>query len=497
MEKDENLAYIENAKISNKNNENNENETKENNEEVRLKQIPNEYNTNKSKQINTNLKDDKHEYSIREKKIEINETTLDKETNNLNREQTFIMNEHPDIQNLLGNNMNNINSNFSNEDNYCSEKTETILNNKLIQNDKNKGYSNSENLYSEYSEYTGTNKSCESGCSHSHSSHMISKNYNRNDKSLSVFNTQNLLISGIKLFKTNEEFFYLVVLLLVYLTMNFYEFAYGIYYSKVHIISDSFFNYFKTFSFLIAGFSFLVTRLTFNKIFLKNRIELIASLSNCVFLIIVSLYMCLQALHMVTEPNEDHDDHSQHIQVEKDEHETIKFLKNYFVFKVIVNVIAILMFADYIVHPSIQIKLLLWKNHRQWKPLSKLSIENLKESRSLIKIWNNHFENMNALTVNITSDLISSILFLICFFISKDRHFESVYFLISIVNLLVLSLLLSPLIASIVKILMQGRSELYECFYECLNKEVSYFEGCLGVKEMKFWMTAQNEIKCI
>ena len=103
---------------------------------------------------------------------------------------------------------------------------------------------------------------------------------------------------------------------------------------------------------------------------------------------------------------------------------------------------------------------------------------------------------MNALTVNILSDLISSILFLVCFFLSKDRHFEGVYFIISLVNFIVLIFLLSPLINSIFKILMQGRSELYECFYAHLNKEVCYFEGCLGLKEMKFWMTAQNEIKC-
>jgi Co/Zn/Cd efflux system component len=465
--------------------------TSENSEEVRLKQIPNEFNTNKTKQTNNNIKDDKHEFSIREKK---NDVAIKEEINDSNIGN---INEHPDIQNLLGKSITESYESFSEDGNNLNIKNSENYDNKENPESLNKGYFNSEKLYSEYSEYSGASKSCgDSGCSHAHNSQMSSKTYNRDEKSFSFFNIQNLIISGIKLFKTNEEFFYLVLLLLVFLAMNFFEFSYGIYYSKVHIISDSFFNYFKTFSFLIAGFSFLLTRLTFNKNFLKNRIELIASLSNCVFLIIVSLYMCLQALHMVTEPNEDHDDQSQHSLVDKEEHETINFLKNFFVFKVIVNVIAILIFADYIVHPSIQIKLLLWKNHRQWKSLSSLSLDNLKESRSLIKIWNNHFENMNALTVNITSDLISSILFLICFFISKDRHFEGVYFFISIVNFLVLSILLSPLISSIVKILMQGRSELYECFYECLNKEVSYFDGCLGVKEMKFWMTAQNEIKC-
>jgi len=43
---------------------------------------------------------------------------------------------------------------------------------------------------------------------------------------------------------------------------------------------------------------------------------------------------------------------------------------------------------------------------------------------------------------------------------------------------------------------MQGKSEIYESFYDKLKQEVSYFDGCLGIQDLKFWMTAQNNLKC-
>jgi len=203
------------------------------------------------------------------------------------------------------------------------------------------------------------------------------------------------------------------------------------------------------------------------------------------------MYMFLQALHMITE-----DDHHE-AEINNEEVETISFFKNFFILKVIINVVGVLVFSDYIVHPSVQIKLLIWKKHRQWKQLKELTVENFQECRSLIKSWNNHFENMNSLTVNILSDLIASILFLISFYLSNDRHFEGAYFFISIVNLILLFVILAPLLSSIIRILMQGRSELYESFYNKLQQEISYFEGCLGLKDLKIWMVAQNDIKCI
>jgi len=312
------------------------------------------------------------------------------------------------------------------------------------------------------------------------------------------FDLNFIMNSSYRLLKTNEEFFYLVIFLVIWLSLILSEFLYGITQSKVHIISDSFFNLFKSISILITVFSILFTRVFHsNYFFLKNRIELIAALSNIIFLIIVSMYMCLQALHIITETDDgDMPEHSHHGAYEGDEVGTINFFKNFFIFKIIVDVVIILNLSDYILHPSIQIKLLLWKKSHSWKNLDEIDLENLKESKHLIKIWNNHFENMNALSINMCSDLLSSILFLIWFYVSKDQHFEYAYCIISVVNLIVVVILINPVLKSVFKILMQGKTEVYESFYQKMQNEISYFEGSLGIKEIKIWMTAQNDIKC-
>ena len=321
------------------------------------------------------------------------------------------------------------------------------------------------------------------------------QSHSQNDKDESLnFNMKMLVNSGYGLMKKNDEFFYLVIFLSIWLCLMLAELLYGISNAKVNIISDSFFNLFKSISILITVFSILFTRIfNFNSMFLKNRIELIAALSNTIFLIIVSMYMCLQALHIVTETHDGElSDHAH----DSDEAGTVYFFKNFYIFKIIVDVLVILNLSDYILHPSIQLKLLLWKKNHSWKNLNEFDLDNLKESKSLIKIWNNHFENMNALIINMSSDLISSILFVVWFYISKDQHFVYAYCIISFVNLIVVLILIYPVLSSIFLILMQGKTEVYESFYKKMQTEISYYEGCLGIKEMKIWMTSQNDIKC-
>ena len=92
------------------------------------------------------------------------------------------------------------------------------------------------------------------------------------------------------------------------------------------MLSCEFFSYFAIISASsICCDSFLFN---FNSVFLKNRIELIAALSNTIFLIIVSMYMCLQALHIVTETDEGENSDYGH---DSDEAGTIHFFKNFLV----------------------------------------------------------------------------------------------------------------------------------------------------------------------
>jgi Co/Zn/Cd efflux system component len=354
----------------------------------------------------------------------------------------------------------------------------------------------------EQTEIVDRNSSLINHVSHPDSDSLILTNIDRNSNSNSQndrdgavnFNIKMLVNSGFGLMKKNDEFFYLVIFLSIWLCLMLAELLYGVSNTKVHIISDSFFNLFKSMSILITVFSILLTRIfNFNSLFLKNRIELIAALSNTIFLIIVSMYMCLQALHIVTETDEGENSDYGH---DSDEAGTIYFFKNFYIFKIIVDVLVILNLSDYILHPSIKLKLLLWKKNHSWKNLNEFDLDNLKESKSLIKIWNNHFENMNALIINMSSDLVSSILFVMWFYISKDQHFEYAYCFISVINLIVVLILIYPVLSSIFLILMQGKSEVYESFYKKMQTEISYYEGCLGIKEMKVWMTSQNDIKC-
>ena len=198
--------------------------------------------------------------------------------------------------------------------------------------------------------------------------------------------------------------------------------------------------------------------------------------------------MCIESLHLLTE----------NIELRDHVHDNpIDFLNNFNITKIIINVIAILKFSDYLIHPSLKIKLLQWKRYKEWKNISSFTFEDLKEAKVIIKSWNNHFENMNVLLNNLLSDIISSTLFIICLYISKNKHYEYIHSIISIVNFVLIVFLVYPSFISILRIFMQGRSSLCDVYEKKIDREVSYFEGCSGIREIKFWMVAQNEIKCI
>jgi Co/Zn/Cd efflux system component len=302
----------------------------------------------------------------------------------------------------------------------------------------------------------------------------------------SVFNLTTLISSAIRLAKMNEEFYYLTIYIIMWLTLCMSELLYGFLENKVEILSDAFFIYFKTFTFLITGFSLLLSKVyVFNNIFLKNRIELLSAMANLVFLVITSLHMCIQALHLITEKHEH--------EVEEDT-QTVSFLNNFFMIKIVLNLLVLLKFADYLIHPSIQIKMLIWKKYRRWS--STFDSHSFGEASKIIKQWNNHFENMNALTVNVLCDMVTSILFIILLYISSNNHYEYVFSIVCLVNISMVAIMAFPSLSSILLILMQGKSDIYEPFKTRLDKEITLFEGCNGIESIKLWQISQNEIKC-
>ena len=264
--------------------------------------------------------------------------------------------------------------------------------------------------------------------------------------------------------------------------MTFIEFISAIVMGDSDIISDGFFNIFKTISFLISCLSVLFNHMYSNTyLFLSQRIELVAALVSMIFVVIVSVYMILQALHLVTDDD---------IRIPP-----AVYLQWLYMLKVIIDLSALLCFSDYIIHPSIQVKLQLWKFVKIWKKLNNITFEELKKITNLRKQWNNHFENMNALCASIISDLLSSLFFLIFFSVFDTVYYARAYMIISIFNFFAVLCLVNPLFYSVLRIFMQGKSELYESFYRKINQELTYFEGSLGVRNIKFWMISQNYIK--
>jgi Co/Zn/Cd efflux system component len=264
--------------------------------------------------------------------------------------------------------------------------------------------------------------------------------------------------------------------------MTFIEFISAIVMGDSDIISDGFFNIFKTISFLISCLSILFNHMYSNTyLFLSQRIELVAALVSMIFVVIVSVYMILQALHLVTDDD---------IRIPP-----AVYLQWLYMLKVIIDLSALLCFSDYIIHPSIQVKLQLWKFVKIWKKLNNITFEELKKITNLRKQWNNHFENMNALCASIISDLLSSLFFLIFFSVFDTVYYARAYLIISIFNFFAVLCLVNPLFYSVLRIFMQGKSELYESFYRKINQELTYFEGSLGVRNIKFWMISQNYIK--
>ncbi len=306
------------------------------------------------------------------------------------------------------------------------------------------------------------------------------KELNKNSFNDATFNENNLNseISKVKifqvtkfLFSTNPRFKLVVIISFSLIILTIYEFYKGIQLENKEIISDGFFNSFKTISFIISFLSIvlneIINRKKNNKI---KRIELLSALIINIFLMIVSIYMLLQALHIVTDKHE--------INPPK------IFFKNLYVLKIIIDILPLIFLFKYILHIETRIKFFLWR-----KPFQ------LKECSHLIKLWNNHFENMNSLTKCLISDLFSSVLFVIFFIFFNEKNYHLVYMLISISNFFVVFFLVKPSFHSIMRVLMQAKFSGYDSYYNLIFEELSNFEKCERVIDLKYWMNAENEIK--
>jgi len=307
-----------------------------------------------------------------------------------------------------------------------------------------------------------------------------------------TFSFQSLITYTFKLIKVHKEFMLIVVYIFLSFSIMWLEFLYGLFYSQIDIISDSFFNLFKSSAFLITALSILLSKY-FNYLnFLTERIELMSALSNTVFLLIVSLYRILESLHSLSERNEHiHKENSTEMKIMP-----VNFLRTFGVFKIMLDTSFLILFSDYLIHPSIQIKLQLWKKYRCWKRFEDLKMVDLKENNELIRKWSNHFENMNALLMNIVCDLFSNTIFLLSLDLTNIENFEKINLLISFINMILTIFCVMPLFSSITQVLMQGKSSFFVCFFEQLEKEITLFEGILAIQYIKFWMVSQNEMRC-
>jgi Co/Zn/Cd efflux system component len=307
-----------------------------------------------------------------------------------------------------------------------------------------------------------------------------------------AFSLESLITYTFKLIKVHKEFMLIVVYIFLSFSMMWFEFLYGLFYSQIDIISDSFFNLFKSSAFLITALSILLSKY-FNYLnFLTERIELMSALSNTVFLLIVSLYRILESLHSLSESNE----HIQEGNLSDMKIMPLNFLRTFGVFKIMLDTSFLILFSDYLMHPSIQIKLQLWKKYRCWKRFEDLKTVDLKENNELIRKWNNHFENMNALLINIVCDLFSNTIFLLSLDLTNIENFEKINLLISFINMILTIFCVMPLFSSITQVLMQGKSAFFVCFFEQLEKEITLFEGVLAIQYIKYWMVSQNEMRC-
>lgn len=302
-----------------------------------------------------------------------------------------------------------------------------------------------------------------------------------------------LIKDFMRLFNSNEEFKMLSIYTGIFILIGLLEFLLGLFLSEVNIIADSFFHNFKSLSFLITLFSILICKSSLfsshnNNDFKRGRIELIAALTNCILLIIVAMYMALNSLHMLTDTPSDSKEHYENEQT------LLSFFSNFMVVKILFGTFYLLSFSDYIVHPSLMIKIKLQRTYKEWKAFNKINSKQLSNASEEIKAYNSHSENLNILTVSILTDLISVLIMYIMLFMIGG-HYERVYLIGCFLNLFSISVLVSPIFFSLITIFMQGKNSMFTGIYEDVAKKISLNESIKSFN-IKWAMITQNEITC-
>ena len=285
--------------------------------------------------------------------------------------------------------------------------------------------------------------------------------------------------------KYNKKLYTIIAFLFIWICYLVVLFVKGILKDDDVIISEGFFNSYRFVSFVITLLSLIYAKKHIdNEQFITKRIELIASLASVVSLLILSAHMCIHSIHLVTE--EEH-----HIEKIRKE-----FMNIFYIIKIGVNVIVLIVFYDCAIHPSHILKFKMWKESKQWKKMEDVSFHELKENINVIKKWDNHRENIHSFCVYLKSDIFSSLSFIIFFNIfNAKKYFGWGFMVIAILHFTLVIFMCKPIFHFVLRILMQGKSEIFSIFYEEISHLIQNTEGVIHINELKIWMKSHNDIK--
>lgn len=305
-----------------------------------------------------------------------------------------------------------------------------------------------------------------------------------------------------KLFKSNDDVFYLSIFTLMWILLIQFEFIYGLVFTNSYIISDSFFNIFKIFAFITCLVALIIRKsVVINNIdsidniyFFKSRIEQIAALCNSIMITIISLYMMLNSLHMITEEEEfDYDS-------VKNKANEVNIMHNFnFVFltiKIIMNILILTSFSEFVIPQNFNIKFQLKKKYNEWRNLNDINYEDLTLCSNETRRHNSGYSNFHSYTNILLVDFLCSFSLVILLYIF-DLTYEKAYLFACVINLVSTFLLTAPIFNILFYVFLNGRSSLYNSFYKECREILGSYENFIDVIDEKWWMISQNELSYI